>query len=559
MHPLAAEWSISGTPTLKPITLSPILAQPVSGASTVPGEYPDSDSSMQKPSTPVLVQPNPDATMEHRERNSSPNAVTEQGDRSSATSIPTLQKILDAVMEQEDQSSATSILALQAVSDAAMEQEDQSSATSILALQAVSDAAMDQENQSSATSIPSLRQVSDTATHDDQNSALQLGSDTATQDDQSSASNTHSPIIAKPNSDAAPKFQFQVNTKRRNNSHIKNSTRNTHTDAPDPVAEKTRLVEQLDFTTRRILEGKDQRILELQSEVETYRAMMDKLSLRMEELERKTVAIDNQGSSMLTREDINMDRQLNTNNQLLSQLLSLDQPVAFAGDINMHEQLTNNTRTQSIFRPLDEDEEDFQKTPKIVRRKQAKRTLDEDEEDFGLDFEGFDPDEDDEECIDEQSPDEDDRKAQQFLRDSSRHSVVFNWEGDMGDSSRPSVPRQGFDREGDMGGSSRPSVPPLYDFKRPRGGAGPQLRMDPQASTATNPVPNIPTSMLLAGITSEQVAAIANIVMGLQNNMAPKNTQSRKMNVSGTIKEQKSRLEKTPRKRVLVVRAHFAS
>ena len=544
MHPLAAEWSISGTPTLKPITLSPTLAQPVSGASTVPGEYPDSDSSMQKPSTPVLVQPNPDATMEHEERNSSPNAVTEQGNRSSATSIPTLQMI----------------------SDAAMEQEDQSSATSILALQGVSDAAMDQEDQSSVTSIPSLRQVSDTATHDDQNSALQLGSDTATQDDQSSASNTHSPIIAKPNSDAAPKFQFQVNTKRRNNSHIENSTRNTHTDAPNPVAEKTRLIEQLDFTTRRILEGKDQKISELQSEVETYRAMMDKLSLQMEELERKTVAIDNQGSSMLTREDVNMDRQLNTNNQLLSQLLRLDQPVAFAGDINMNEQLTNNTRTQSIFRPLDEDEEDFQKThamdtgrPKKVRRKQAKRTLDEDEEDFGLDFEGSDPDEDEEECIDEQSPDEDDRKAQQFLRDSSRHSVGFDWEGDMGDSSRPSVPRQGFDREGDMGGSSRPSVPPLYDFKRPRGGAGPQLRMDPQASTATNPVPNIPTSTLLAGITSEQVAAIANIVMGVQNNMAPKNTQSRKMNVSGTIKEQKSRLEKTPRKRVLVVRAHFAS
>jgi hypothetical protein len=324
------------------------------------------------------------------------------------------------------------------------------------------------------------------------------------------------------------------------------------------------VVEQLDFKTRKIIEGKDKKISELQSQVEDYRKTMDRLSMRMEELERKKVANDNQGPPMLTGEDVDMGRQPNTNDQLLSQLLCLDKmPEAFAGDINMHEQVTNNTQAQSIFRPLNEDEEDFQKNytgrPNKVRGKQAKRTLDEDEEDFGLDeVDGSDLDED-----------EEDFEQEGDMGDSSRPSVPrqgFDWGGDMGDGSRSSVPRQDFNRDGDMGDSSQPSVPrPIFDFNRPRGGAGPRLRMDPQTSTATNPVPNIPnlptSTLQLAGITSEQVAAIANIVMAVQNQNPPKHIplQSRKTNVSGTIKEKKSRLEKTPRKRALVVRARFAS
>jgi hypothetical protein len=79
-------------------------------------------------------------------------------------------------------------------------------------------------------------------------------------------------------------------------------------------------------------------------------------------------------------------------------------------------------------------------------------------------------------------------------------------------------------------------------------------------ATATIPVlniPNITTSTSLDGITPEQVAAIANIVMAVQNQTIPIPPKPRKMNTSGTIKEQKSCLEKNPRRTVLLVRTRF--
>src|SRR5271156_4209333 len=116
-----------------------------------------------------------------------------------------------------------------------------------------------------------------------------------------------------------------------------------------------------------------------------------------------------------------------------------------------------------------------------------------------------------------------------------------------------------------MAQSSRPSVPkPIFHFQKPRGGAGHRLRIKPQKST-TNPVPNIsnltPSTLQPLGITSEQVAAITNIVIAVQNQNTPKPSRSsttRASNISGTIKGQSLR-EKSPRKRVLVVRVQFPS
>ena len=117
-----------------------------------------------------------------------------------------------------------------------------------------------------------------------------------------------------------------------------------------------------------------------------------------------------------------------------------------------------------------------------------------------------------------------------------------------------------------MGDSSRSSVPkPILHFQKPRGGAGPRLQMDPQTSTATNPVLNIsnitPSTLPSLGITSEHVTAIAKIVMAVQNQNNPKPdipSRSKVMNVSGTIKEQRRR-EENPRRKVLVVNAQFPS
>ena len=117
-----------------------------------------------------------------------------------------------------------------------------------------------------------------------------------------------------------------------------------------------------------------------------------------------------------------------------------------------------------------------------------------------------------------------------------------------------------------MDDSSRHTVPkPIRCFQKPRGGAGPRWKIDPQtATTATaaipvSNIPNITTSMSLDGITSEQIAAIASIVMAVQNQTLPIPPKPRKMNTSGTIKEHKSRLEKSPRRTILLVRAIFLS
>ena len=114
-------------------------------------------------------------------------------------------------------------------------------------------------------------------------------------------------------------------------------------------------------------------------------------------------------------------------------------------------------------------------------------------------------------------------------------------------------------------GDIRPtSVPkPMYHFQRPHGGAGPRLQMNFQASTAANPTPNIPSiptsTLQSAGITTDQIAAIANIVMAVQNQNTRNPSRNKKMNITGTIKDQKSRVEKNPRRRDLVVRARFLS
>lgn len=61
---------------------------------------------------------------------------------------------------------------------------------------------------------------------------------------------------------------IQYFRKRRNdNRQVMFAGRDTHADALGAVTEKTRLVEQLDLTTRRIIENKDQKISDLQAQV----------------------------------------------------------------------------------------------------------------------------------------------------------------------------------------------------------------------------------------------------------------------------------------------------
>ncbi|KDR79748.1 hypothetical protein GALMADRAFT_136359 [Galerina marginata CBS 339.88] len=112
---------------------------------------------------------------------------------------------------------------------------------------------------------------------------------------------------------------------------------------------------------------------------------------------------------------------------------------------------------------------------------------------------------------------------------------------------------------------SQPSVPkPIFHFQRPRGGGGPRLRVDPQTPSSPSPIPipnitnmPLPPSLLPFSLTAEHVAAIAQVVIGMQ--ATPKATpRVRKKNVTGTIKAQTDRTT-DPRRSVLVaaVRKHM--
>ena len=136
--------------------------------------------------------------------------------------------------------------------------------------------------------------------------------------------------------------------------------------------------------------------------VEKYKTMMDKLSMRMEDLERKAANeshniggplsheadffrheeqeirnTNNQGQPVLTREDVNMDGQPNRDDQIHE----LDQaPLAFGGkDINMRLQpMCNNNPHEQVQAPE-------VNISQVMWAKQPKRILDEDEEEFDFD------------------------------------------------------------------------------------------------------------------------------------------------------------------------------
>jgi hypothetical protein len=122
-------------------------------------------------------------------------------------------------------------------------EQDQNSA------QPISDAAIEQNQAPDTPSQMVAPPVSDAPMEQDQNSAQ---------------------IIAQPFSNAAiqnlPKIQF-LSKRRNDDSRVMIARRNTHANAPRAVTEKTRLVEQLDLTTRKIMDHKDSTISELQAQV----------------------------------------------------------------------------------------------------------------------------------------------------------------------------------------------------------------------------------------------------------------------------------------------------
>lgn len=105
----------------------------------------------------------------------------------------------------------------------------------------------------------------------------------------------------------------------------------------------------------------------------------------------------------------------------------------------------------------------------------------------------------------------------------------------------------------------------MLHYQRPRGGAGPRLKFDmPSNSKPLDPTSeniNVPTSvqhLLGPSMTTEQIAAIVQIVMAVQAQKPATPPRSKKKNVTGTIVEQPNR-QRNARTTELVVRNMMTS
>jgi hypothetical protein len=234
VHPLAGHWPIdsAGRP-----------AESAETPQTLPGDFP--------------VFPQPDAAMEPVQAADFPSPVISQpvsnAAMEQATDNPPLfsQPVLDAAVPN-----LPSPVISQPVSDAAMEQATDNPP---LFSQPVLDAAV--------PNLPSpviSQPVLDAAVPNLPSPVIsQPVSDAAMEQ-----ATDNPPLFSQPVSDAAvpkfPKIQFLQN---RHNGRITAARRGTNAGGLRGVTEKTRLVEQLDLTTRRIIEHKDHKISELEAQV----------------------------------------------------------------------------------------------------------------------------------------------------------------------------------------------------------------------------------------------------------------------------------------------------
>jgi hypothetical protein len=293
VHPLAGQWPIASAGQLAPnaegsqrldtppaFPISPSLPKPMD----IPPPIQMSDSS-----SPVLAQPVTDASME-QDQISAPeihsqivaqlvsDAALEQVQ---APDIPS-QIIAHAVSDAAMHEVPAQIIA-KPVSDAAMEQVQAPDIPSQIIAHAVSDAAMHEVpaqiiakpvsdaamEQVQAPDIPSqiiAHAVSDAAM--EQIQAPDIPSPVQTSD--LNIPSSHNPVrfgsrfgSSHPN---LPKIQF-FSTHNDDSRVIVTGKRKTHDDGQRAVTEKTRLVEQLDLTTRMVIENKDHKISELQAQV----------------------------------------------------------------------------------------------------------------------------------------------------------------------------------------------------------------------------------------------------------------------------------------------------
>jgi hypothetical protein len=211
-----------------------------------------------------------------------PNAEASQS-LAIAPAIPfqiAAQPVSDAAIEQDQAQGAPSQIVAPQNSDAPMEQ-DQNSAQDIHTQIIAEPAEIEQDRAPNTHSQIVASPVSNAPMEQDQNSVQDIHTQIIAEPaaiEQDQAPNTHSQIVASPVSNA-PMEQDQnsaqdivfSNTATQNLRKMKFLSKRRYDNGRiitgRAVTEKTRLVEQLDLTTRKIMDHKDSTISELQAQV----------------------------------------------------------------------------------------------------------------------------------------------------------------------------------------------------------------------------------------------------------------------------------------------------
>ncbi|KAF8881965.1 hypothetical protein CPB84DRAFT_1851432 [Gymnopilus junonius] len=315
-----------------------------------------------------------------------------------------------------------------------------------------------------------------------------------------------SPVMAQSGSvpeltSTPPQFQTSLSRDQSRNSQRKNTGVQPPRMRPREAAtEKTRLIEQLDLTTRKIIEEKDEQIAKLQAQVkwDTFAARMDELEKKIADnthnpgdrpnqvdLQSFTSSADHDFQHGDVRmasgaEEKAAHVEAEMSNATLHNTSQCDSHIP--ADVNQVETPSNNTNnhTELTQAPLAFKGQDINMGGQPNEEPaQVPQAVEDEDVDMGAQTE-------------ERHEDED----------------VFGGDDDSGDEDEDAGDEDDEDPGEEMRGNGQPSVPkPILHFQRPRRGAGPQLQIDPQTSYTANPTPNPPPNVAFQSlnITTEQI------------------------------------------------------
>ncbi|KAF8879901.1 hypothetical protein CPB84DRAFT_1751555 [Gymnopilus junonius] len=329
----------------------------------------------------------------------------------------------------------------------------------------------------------------------------------------------------------------------------------------EAATEKTRLIEQLDLTTRKIIEEKDEQIAKLQAQVDNYKVKWDTFAARMDELEKKIAdnthnpgdrpnQVDLQSFTSsadhdFQHGDVRMASgaeekaahvEAEMSNATLHNTSQRDSHIP--ADVNQVETPSNNTNnhTELTQAPLAFKGQDINMGGQPNEEPaQVPQAVEDEDVDMGAQTE---------------------ERHVEARREKYREGPLSEDEDVFGGMTIVETRMKMLETKMMKTQGKRCVAMANLRFQNPfsifKGPAG----ADPQTSYTANPTPNPPPNVAFQSlnITTEQIEAITQIVMSVQSqntSKPPVTASKKKRNVSGIIVEQIER-DTDPRRNVLV-------